>query len=103
VFEAALARLRERERTPVFYHSLSSNCTTNLVDLLRAGRSDILPGWHWSYWLPASFDRLLVERGLVEGVTTVEEARSRFRINERAEGADTTSEFSHRIRVVSVR
>lgn len=103
VFEAAVARVREREQTPVFYHSLSSNCTTNLVDLLRAGRSDILPGWHWSYWLPASFDRLLVERGLVEGVTTVEEARRRFRINDRAEGADTTSEFSHRIREVSIR
>jgi hypothetical protein len=72
VFEAALAHLRERESTPAFYHSLSSNCTTNLVDLLRTGRGDVLPGWHWSYWLPASFDRLLVERGLVEGATSVE-------------------------------
>jgi hypothetical protein len=103
VFEAALARVGERERTPVFYHSLSSNCTTNLVELLQAGRSDLLPGWHWSYWLPASFDRLLVERGLVEGVASLEEARTRFRINDRSEGADTAIDFSHRIRVVSVR
>ena len=103
VFEAALARLGERENTPAFYHSLSSNCTTNLVELLRAGRSDVLPGWHWSYWLPASFDRLLVERGLVEGATSVEEARARFRINLRAKGADTAADFSHRIRAVSLR
>ena len=103
VFEAALARLRERADTPAFYHSLWSNCTTNLVELLRAGRSDALPGWHWSYWLPASFDRLLVDRGLVEGVTSVSEARARFRINPRAEGADTSAGFSHRIRVLSVR
>ena len=103
VFEAALARLRERESTPVFYHSLSSNCTTNLVDLLRAGRSGVLPGWHWSYWLPASFDRLLVERGLVEGANSVEEARARFRINPRAEAADTAADFSQRIREVSLR
>jgi Domain of unknown function (DUF4105) len=103
VFEAALQRLREREQSPVFYHSLSNNCTTSLVDLLRAGRGDVLPGWHWSYWLPASFDRLLVERGLVEGATSVEEARARFRINPRAKGADTAADFSHRIRVVSLR
>lgn len=103
VFEAALERLGARERTPAFYHSLSSNCTTNLVELLRAGRRDLLPGWHWSYWLPASFDRLLVERGLVDGVTSVEQARARFRINARAEGADTLPDFSHRIRAVSLR
>lgn len=103
VFEAALARVHERESAPAFYHSLSSNCTTNLVDLLRAGRSDVLPGWHWSYWLPASFDRLLVERGLVEGASSVEEAPARFRINTRARGADTAADFSHRIRAVSLR
>ena len=103
VFEAAVARLSERERTPVFYHSLSSNCTTNLVELLRAGRSDMLPAWHWSYWLPASFDRLLVERGLIEGVTRVEDAREQFQINDKSEGADTMSDFSHRIRMVSAR
>jgi hypothetical protein len=57
VLEAALARLGERVRTPAFYHSLSNNCTTILVSLLRAGRDDILPAWHWSYWLPASFGR----------------------------------------------
>lgn len=98
VFEAAVERLRAREKTPAFYHSLSSNCTTNLVALLRAGRPDILPAWHWSYWLPASFDRLLVERRLVEGATSVEEARTRFRINARASGADTLPDFSDRIR-----
>ena len=103
VFEAALERLRQREKRPAFYHSLSSNCTTNLVELLRAGRADILPGWHWSYWLPASFDRLLVERGLVAGATSVEEARERFRINRRAAGADTLPDFSRRIRDLSVR
>jgi hypothetical protein len=103
VFEAALERVRERETRPVFYHSLTSNCTTNLVELLLAGRQGALPAWHWSYWLPASFDRLLVERGLVEGATSVEEARARYRINLRAEGADTLPDFSGRIRAVSLR
>ena len=98
VFLAALERLRQRETTPAFYHSLGSNCTTNLVELLRAGREDALPAWHWSYWLPASFDRLLVDRGLVEGATSVEEARARYRINDRAVGADTLPDFSARIR-----
>lgn len=101
ILEAALARLGERVRTPAFYHSLSNNCTTILVSLLRAGSDDILPAWHWSYWLPASFDGLLVERGLVAGVSSVEEARRRYRINERAAGADTLPDFSVRIRAGS--
>jgi hypothetical protein len=102
VFEAALERLRQRENEPAFYHSLSSNCTTNLVELLRAGRKDVLPRWHWSYWLPASFDQLLVERGLVQGAMSIREARELFRINARAEGADTLADFSDRIRVATL-
>lgn len=103
VFLAAVERLRHREGRPAFYHSLSSNCTTNMVELLRAGRADALPAWHWSYWLPASFDRLLVERGLVAGAASVEEARARYRINDRAAGADTLPDFSDRIRAVAAR
>lgn len=103
VFLAAMERLRRREGTPTFYHSLSSNCTTNMVELLRAGRPEALPAWHWSYWLPASFDRLLVERGLVVGAASVEEARARYRINDRAAGADTLPDFSDRIREASAR
>lgn len=103
VFQAALERLRVRSGVPAFYHSLSSNCTTNLVELLRAARPDAVPGWHWSYWLPASFDLLLVERGLVDGAATIEEARARYHINRRAEGADTAADFSARIREVSAR
>lgn len=99
VFEAALDRVRYRETAPALYHSLSSNCTTNLVELLRAARPDLLPAWHWSYWLPASFDRLLVDRGLVEGAASVEEARALYRINERAAGIDTLADFSQRIRI----
>jgi hypothetical protein len=41
--------MHARQAEPAFYHSLSSDCTTNMVELLWAGRSDVLPAWHWSY------------------------------------------------------
>jgi hypothetical protein len=102
VLLATLQAIETRRETPAFYHTLTSNCTTTMVELLRAARPDLLPAWHWSYLLPSSFDRLLLARGLVETELGLEEARARFRINARAEdGADTLPDFSARIRRAS--
>jgi hypothetical protein len=99
VFLAALAAIETRLQTPAFYHTLTSNCTTTMVELLRAARPDLLPAWHWSYLLPSSFDRLLLARGLVDTELDLEAARVAHRINPRAgNGADTLPDFSARIR-----
>jgi hypothetical protein len=99
VFLATLDAIETRREIPAFYHTLTSNCTTTMVELLRAARRDLLPAWHWSYLLPSSFDRLLLARGLVETDLGLDAARERFRINARADdGADTLPDFSARIR-----
>lgn len=99
VFRAALDFIETRRREPAFYHTLTSNCTTGMVELLRAARPDLLPAWHWSYLLPSSFDRLLLARGVIETDLDIAAARTAFRINRRAgDGADTRSDFSRRIR-----
>jgi hypothetical protein len=88
-----------RSAPPAFYHPLTSNCTTNMVELLRAARTDLLPVWHWSYLLPPSFDRLPIARGVVDTELDLEGARARFRINPWAgSGADSFPDFSARIR-----
>jgi hypothetical protein len=99
VFLAALDAIETRREAPAFYHTLTANCTTTMVELLLAARPGILPAWHWSYLLPSSFDRLLLARGLVETELDLEAAREKFRINDRAGGgADTLPDFSARIR-----
>jgi hypothetical protein len=102
VFLAALTAIETRLEVPAFYHTLTSNCTTTMVELLRAARPDLLPAWHWSYLLPSSFDRLLLARGLVDTALDLEAARTTHRINPRAgNGADTLPDFSDRIRRAS--
>ena len=102
VFLAALAAIETRLQTPAFYHTLTSNCTTTMVELLRAARPDLLPVWHWSYLLPSSFDQLLFARGLVDTELDLDAARAAHRINPRAgNGADTLPDFSARIRRAS--
>jgi hypothetical protein len=102
VFLATLNAIEKRRQIPAFYHTLTNNCTTTMVQLLRAARPDLLPPWHWSYLLPSSFDRLLLARRLVETELDLEAARARFRINARAgDGADTLPDFSARIRLAS--
>ena len=99
VLLAALGVIERVAAKPAFYHTLTSNCTTNMVEILRAARADLLPAWHASYLLPSSFDRLLLERGLAATDLDLDAARTSFRINERASnGADTLPDFSRRIR-----
>jgi hypothetical protein len=102
VLLATLNAIEKRRQIPAFYHTLTSNCTTTMVELLRAARPDLLPAWHWSYLLPSSFDRLLLARRLVETELDLEAARAKFRINARTgDGADTLPDFSARIRRAS--
>lgn len=91
---ARAARLRE---TPAFYNTLSDNCTTALLrhvevaapHRVRAGLAGIMPGYA---------DDVAVRLGLIPGVSSAEEARARYRINDRARAAAGADDFSARIR-----
>jgi hypothetical protein len=82
---------------PAFYNTLTDNCTNLLIrhvkqavpDRIRAGIAAVLPGYA---------DEVAVRLGLIEGVTTVAEARRRYRINDKARAAEHAPDFSARIR-----
>jgi hypothetical protein len=96
LFTNMLARVNELTERPEFYGTLRNNCTTNLLDHvntiaaepIRYGRRILLPGYS---------DEVAHERGLIDTELSLEAARQRFFINERAQGA-TAEEYSRRIR-----
>jgi hypothetical protein len=97
IFVEMLTRADALREHPAFYNTLTDNCTNLLIrhvkkavpDRIRAGIAAVLPGYA---------DEVAVRLDLVEGVTTVDEARRRFRINDKARAAEHAPDFSARIR-----
>jgi hypothetical protein len=95
IFMRLLDRAQQIERQPEHYHTLLSNCASNLRDAVNAVTPRRLP-WSFSVALPGYADRLIHRLSLIDTDLPLAEARERFRINEKAlaEGP----EFSRRIR-----
>ena len=95
IFASMLRRANELRSHPEFYNTLTNTCTTNLVrhvNEIVPGRIPLRPG----VLLPGYSDRLAYDLGLIDTPLPFEEARRRFRINEKAEGPEEG--FSERIR-----
>ena len=98
LFLEMLARANALETRPEFYNTLTNNCTSNVVDHVnhivpRAvphGIKTILPGYA---------DEVAYSLGLIDNSIPLDEARRRFRVNDRARRFVASPEFSRRIRV----
>ncbi len=86
--------LRER---PEFYNTLTSSCTTNIVDHVNKLIDGPRP-FNLKVLLPAMADELAYEMGLIDTALPFDEAKRFFRIDQRAQQDDGTP-FSQRIRV----
>ena len=97
LFVEMLERANRLREHPEFYNSLTSNCTTNIVGhvnsiaprKVRYGLSVLLPGYA---------DKRAHELGLLDTNLTLEQARRRYRVNERAKRYADRPDFSIRIR-----
>lgn len=92
-----LQRANELHERPEFYNTLTNNCTLNLVHHVNA----IVPGKIPSSWriaLPGYSDEVAQRLGLIDSTLSLAEARTRFRINDKARAAIDSADFSARIR-----
>ena len=97
MFVAMLERANALREQPEFYNTITNNCTSNLVRHVNTvapkrvptGIKTILPGYT---------DEVALRLGLLDTSLDIEEARARFRINERAKRAMGDPAFSRRIR-----
>src|SRR4029450_1167803 len=91
-----LARINELADRPEFYHLLSNNCTINIMRYAnaagRVGRFDI------RHLFNGLFDSYLYHSGRGDTSLPFGELRRRSQINEAAQAADGTPDFSERIR-----
>ena len=101
LFVDMLERANALAERPEFYNTLTNNCMTNI---LRHVNTLVDPPIRWGprILLPAHSDQIAFERGLLDTELSLEEARARFLINERAVRSVDHPEFSLRIREVEV-
>lgn len=96
-FLGMLERANALQDRPEFYNTLTSNCTTNVVDHVN----EVVPGrvpFALSTVLPGYSDALARSLGLLEGEGTIDALRARYRVNDRARAAFDSGDFSRRIR-----
>ncbi len=84
---------------PEFYHTLTNNCTTNLVDHVNTLRPGAIPR-DWRVLFPGHSDKMLFDLGLLDTTGSFQEAKLRARVNNRAILFKNDANFSKRIREV---
>ncbi|HYE95451.1 MAG TPA: DUF4105 domain-containing protein [Rubricoccaceae bacterium] len=97
LFVTMLRRAQAVERRPEFYHTLSNNCTTNILEAVNEVREEPIP-YGLRVLLPGYSDELAYEQGLIDTDLPLDSARAAFRINARAAAAWGAPDFSSRLR-----
>lgn len=83
---------------PEFYHTIRSNCTNNIVAHANHAGTGGIDMWQRGVIFPGWSDWLAFQYELIDTELTLEEARKRFRINERVMSWDGKTDFSAHIR-----
>jgi Domain of unknown function (DUF4105) len=97
VFLDMIRRAEGLRTQPEFYHTLSNSCISNLVRHVNRVAPGRIPGG-LKLLAPGYADEVARALGLIDSTLTVDAARARYRINDRARRYLGDADFSIRIR-----
>jgi len=98
VLRGMLERAESLRAHPEFYHTITNNCTLNLVRHVNQFAPGRIPQ-SWRLALPGYSDQVALAVGLIDSTLPLDQARARYRINDRARAAMDSPDFSARIRL----
>ena len=93
-----LQRANSIRDNPEFYHTLTSNCTNNIVSHTNKVLDEPISAWQQGVVFPGYSDWLAHRLGIIDTDLPLAEAREKFRIDQRVKVYDGTSDFSKFIR-----
>lgn len=97
LFLDMIERTNKLKDSPEFYNTFTSTCTTNIVDHVNKITPKRVP-FSLDVLFPADSDKLALDVGLLDTDLSLEEAREKFLINEKALKYANDPKFSVRIR-----
>lgn len=98
LFADMLARANDLSQNPEFYNTVTNTCTTNIVAHVNKITPKRVPFFNLRILLPANSDQLALELGLIDTDLSLEDARKRFFINDKAAKYADAEDFSVKIR-----
>tara|TARA_Y100000310_G_scaffold153901_1_gene153458 strand:- start:22601 stop:23428 length:828 start_codon:yes stop_codon:yes gene_type:complete len=98
VFMDMVKRTNKLKEDPEFYNTLTSSCTTNIVDHVNKISPKRIPTWDFRIIAPGYSGKLAHEVGLIDTEFSWENAKQYYKINSRAEQYGDSEDFSKRIR-----
>lgn len=97
LFLDMFSRINSLAQKPEFYNTLTNTCTTNIVDHVNSVSPKKIP-LDYRVLFPKNSDELAYKIGLIDTDLSLEEAREKFKINEKAELYADDVDFSKKIR-----
>ena len=97
LFVEMLTRANTLAAKPEFYNTLTNSCTSNVVDHVNHIAPSAVP-YGIKTILPGYTDDVAYSLGLIDNSMSLEQARQRYKINERAMKFAADSNFSRLIR-----
>ncbi|MDQ5950156.1 MAG: hypothetical protein QG585_96 [Patescibacteria group bacterium] len=97
LFVDMLERANKLSTKPEFYNTILNTCTTNIVDHVNKISEKRIP-FSLEILFPKNSDQKAYNLGLIDTELPFEEARKKFKVNERAEKYKNNLDFSVRIR-----
>ena len=98
LFLDMIARTNKLKEKPEFYNTLTNTCTTNIVAHINKLRNDSIFLFNPKILLPKYSDSLAHKLGLFDTELTLDQAREKYRINEKALKYADAPDFSRKIR-----
>jgi len=98
VFLDYVKTMNDMKEHPVFYNTLTTNCTTGVA--MHAKVNPGSPPWSWKILLPGYVPQYAYELGRLDMSVPFAELEKRSWVNERAHAAGKDADFSQRIRAV---
>ena len=98
LFLDVIARTNQVAKNPEFYHTLTSNCTNNLVYHLNRLAPGTVNPLRLGIVFPGYSDRLAFELGLIDTEQSFAETKRRFRVDHLARKLANETNFSHQLR-----
>ena len=98
MFVDMLQRANGLVKSPEFYHTLTSNCTNNIVYHTNKVLQQPISAWQRGVVFPGYSDWLAYRMGVIDTELPLDEAREKFRIDQRVKDYPGVGDFSEFIR-----
>jgi len=98
LFLDVTVRMNKLADHPEFYHTLTNNCTNNLVYHLNRLTPGIVEPLSWGVVFPGYSDRLAFQLGLIDSDEDFARMKRRYRIDPLPRELGEASDFSYQLR-----